>query len=123
MDGKKKILFVLGANELAEHKDIIIDAVKKRIEIFRENADKIDVDVCLFPADREEWRRLDAQIADELFGLLDKAAADGLHITQISPGEAESAADKYDAYYGSPSYIPLHFCDCRKPVMIADMTV
>ena len=123
MEGKKKILFMLGVNELAEHKDVLIEAVRRRLDIFSENADKLDVDLCFYPADRKQWLGLNPGLAESLFEMLEKAKDKGISITEISPKEGEQAAQKYDAYYGSPSFMPLFFTGSNKPVMIADLGI
>ena len=121
---KKKVLFMIGANELAEHKDIFITAVKKRIDLFKENSDKLDVDICLYPSDRNEWHKLNPGLAKELFELLDEAAeGKNINLGEIEIAEAGKKAEVYDAYYGSPSFMPLYFTGDNKPVMIADMSI
>ncbi|MCR4584378.1 MAG: hypothetical protein K5686_01515 [Lachnospiraceae bacterium] len=123
MKEKKKILFMIGANELAEHKSIFIRAVKERLDLFCANADRLEVDLCLYPSDRDQWRKIDAGSAEKLFELLEEAKTKGICIKEIAPKDGENEAENYDAYYGSPSFMPLHFTQCNKPAMIADMSI
>lgn len=120
---KRKILFMLGANELAENRSLIIGAVKKKLEILGA-AEGISVDIALFPDDRDEWRKIDRDLAEELFSLIDNAAAKPfIDLVHIEPDKGEIKAADYAAYYGSPSFMPLNFINEDKPVMIADLRV
>ncbi len=121
---KKRVLFMIGINEIAEHKDDFLEAVKKRADTLRESSEKINVDICLYPAAREEWLEFEPVMSQELFGFIDELALeDGFDLITIEPKNAEKAAEKYDAYYGSPSFMPLQFWISKKPVMIADLSV
>ncbi len=121
---KKHILFMIGINEMAEHKEVLIDAVQKRIALFKENKDKLNADICLYPSDRNEWKKLNLELSEELFRLMDAAAEeDNISLIDITVDAGEQNAEKYDAYYGSPSFMPLQFSGKNKPVMIADLEV
>ena len=114
--GKKKLLYVIGLNELSEHKQDIAEKVKYRLETFRENGEGIEVTVKFFPEDKSLWDKVDSKLTNEVDRLIKTyglKAAIGAH---ASPEEISV----YDAYYGSASpYVPL-FVEKKKPVMIAD---
>ncbi len=121
---KKRVLFMIGINEMAEHKDILINAVQRRLKVFSDSSDKLDADICLYPNDRNEWNKLNPELSKELFALLEKASeAENINITVIEPDAGVKRTEEYDAYYGSPSFMPLIFTGSNKPVMIADLEV
>ena len=121
---KKRVLFMIGINEMAEHKAVLIDAVQKRIALFKENKEKLTADIGLYPADKDEWKKLNPELSSELFELLEKAAEEeNINLVDIAADEGEKRSEDYDAYYGSPSFMPLQFSGKNKPVMIADLEV
>ncbi len=117
----KHMLYMIGANELAEHKDVLISSVKDRLDTFRENKDNLKVTIALFPSNRDEWKRVAPELSEELFSMIDSAANEDLFdIRTILPTEGEAVTEEYDAYYGSPCFMPPHFVSKKKPVMICN---
>lgn len=133
---KKKLIYMIGVNELAEHKDILIDAVKKRFETFAENGDQINVSIELYPADLGQWEGVDPELSKRLFDMVRDYAANtwcefdeegfrnpsGVGFGPLKE-RYTTIASEYDAYYGSPSPLALMFTHEKKPVMIADLNV
>ena len=119
----KSILYCIGANELEEHKEVLTDAVKNRLRIFSEAGNDIDMKLCLYPPDREEWRKVNRTLAEKLFKLAADAGGQFVELSGNVPLEAERIAEGFDAYYGSPSPLVPAFTLQKKPVMISDYSV
>ena len=118
---RKKLLYVIGLNEISEHPEDIADKVKDRLETFREHGEGIEVTVGFFPGDRELWQQVSEKLTNAIDKLIEAALKEGGFLAgKVSEADMAAAADNYDAYYGSASpYVPL-FTGRRKPVMIAD---
>ncbi len=117
---KKRVIFGIGANELAEHSEIIVRAIEQRINIFVENSERIDVSVYFYPNDTEKWRVVGSEHFDEIIALVKKA---GINVVSAKPKESERLSRDYDAYYGSPTPLVPAFFLQKKPVMIADFDI
>ncbi len=48
-DGKKRILYCIGENEIYEHDENWEEKIGERLSVFRENSDSIDMDVVFYP--------------------------------------------------------------------------
>ncbi len=118
---KKKILFCLGANEMAEKKDELLNSLNSKISVFEEAKESVDLSLILYPADRNEWKAVDENLANSIFELLDYAGSKGVFSVDSSkPTKADELADCFDAYYGSPSPYLCAFRIKKKPAMIAN---
>ena len=116
---EKKLLYVIGLNELSEHKQDIAERVKDRLELFREHSEGIEVTVRLFPKDKSLWDKVDRELTNEIDSLIEACGLEEKHDSLTK----EEETDIYDAYYGSASpYVPL-FVERKKPVMIADYSI
>lgn len=121
---KKSILYCLGLNELAEHKDNIEDKIKDRLEIFENNKSGIDVDVMLFPSDSNIWKKTDERLTERVLEVLKEYSQKGLcKIIDSGIIVDVNSVDNYDAYYGSASPMVPAFSVRKKPVMIANYDV
>lgn len=121
---RKQMLYCIGLNELSEFRDQITDSVKSRMEIFRENSDRIGVTVCLYPADTAEWMKTDAGKAREVLELLHAYEAEEWYeALELKKEWFDDVTDRHDAYYGSPSPLVPLFVHEKKPVMISDYGV
>ncbi len=79
--------------------------------------------LCLYPPDREEWKKINRPLTEELFELINR---DGRQLVELSgniPPVAERIAESFNAYYGSPSPFVPAFVLQKKPVMISDYSV
>ena len=122
--GYKKILYCIGANELSEHGDSLLNAVSKRLEILCENRGDIKTTITLYPDDRQQWRNIDSDLADALFSLIEKKVDDGtLELIPLIPRYADDTALEYDAYYGDTSPLVPAFSVQKKPIMIANYDI
>lgn len=121
---RKRIIYCIGLNELSEHPDIFIDAVRKRLEIFENAGEGIRVSLALYPSVRSEWDRINAPTATELYSLIEQLIRDDkATLIESIPANADDTATDYDAYYGSPSPFVPAFTVQHKPVMISDYSI
>lgn len=117
---KKSIFYCIGLNEMSEHRDGIIECIRDRFLIFKNNSDAIDVVVSLFPSDYDEWRRIDSELTDKLLELIDKYAEnEWCKVHRGGRLEYDSIVKACDAYYGSASFLVPMFMHDKKPVMIS----
>ena len=135
--GKKKLLYLIGLNELSEHKETLMDRVKDRLETFKVSGGAIDTDIAFYPFDRAIWDKIDSKLTTQLLELLKEYEADSdanlrirgfedevwAHIDTSFNETIDSLTDDYDAYYGSPSPFVTLFSYKKKPVMIADYDI
>lgn len=107
----KSLLYCISSYEATEHADRLLDALKERLEIFKQNESKISVTLCAYPPESGS--------ANEFIEL---AAASGLSCDFITYGleDAEYIASIFDAYYGSSSPLVPEFVAHKKPVMISN---
>ena len=103
---KKRVLFCIGLNELTEMGDAFFGALEGRLGLFKENSEKLDMEIILYPPDKKAWLAAEPERAVRFFE---------------ETGDIKMAADRdQDAYYGSPSPYVLEFSQSKRPVMIAD---
>ena len=121
---RKKIMYCIGLNEVAEYGDRICELVRKRMEIFKDNKESIDVDIVLYPGDKDIWNEFDEKHSSEIMELITGyAKEDWCEIADIDHGKYDQQVLKYDAYYGSASPLVPVFSQSKKPVMIASYEV
>jgi hypothetical protein len=107
---------------MIEHRGIISDGIRERIDIFKENSGNLNVDVMFFPDIEENWNVMDEEKTNELKKLLDDGR-EILSIVNINMSQCETVVKEYDAYYGSASPLVPVFSQNKKPVMIADYDI
>ncbi len=121
---RKKFLYCIGANEMAEKREFLTAAIKDRLNTIRESGKELDVTICLYPADRELWTASNKELSEEIFDIIDKETEAGwLKCEGFIPSQADRIAEEFDAYYGSPSAFVPAFVLQKKPVMLADYSV
>ena len=121
---KKKLLYCIGLNELAEKKEILINAIRSRLEIIKANLDKISTNVILWPMDRSVWTDSNADLSGELFDILsDMKQNEIIEFSDTQETDISVYVKAFDAYYGSASPFVPEFTIAKKPVMIADYEV
>ena len=120
-NGKKRILYCIGANELYEKKDVLVESIKNRIEILKNAGGDLDVTFTIFPEDKTQWKHVDEALSDEVFGIMDNTT--GFDFLENGLSKVEEVAGEYDAYYGSPSPYVVAFTSQKKPVMLCDYSV
>ena len=119
---KKNILFMIGANELAEYGEQAATFLRKKLDVLRENTGSLDVTFCLYPPDLSDWEEsLREQV--EPFVQEIEAALEWGGLCDLRENSVEEIVEACDAYYGSPSPLAVEFVRAKKPVMIADYRV
>ena len=115
--GKKKLLYCVGINELYEKKDILINSLNERIDILKNG--NVDVTFTLYPEDKSQWQHIDDELSGKVFDIMEKS------FTELESGfkSVSETADKYDAYYGSPSPYVVEFTSQGKPAMLCDYSI
>lgn len=142
---KKKLFYLIGLNELSEHQIInlntdkqtsekdsvektdsdkkdIIESIKNRLEIFKDNEGAIDLTVGFYPPDINTWNKVDSRLTKRLIDLL---SSYGYEYMPVEPDnlKLEAIVEEYDAYYGSASPLVTIFTYNKKPVMIANYDI
>ncbi len=108
---RKEMLICIASYEPFENPHTYRDALHLRLQLLKENADKINVSVCVYPY--ESTDKATSELIND-FGLK--------HIKYPS-GNLNALCQKFDAYYGSaPPLVPV-FAERKKPVMIADLEI
>ncbi|MBR1815111.1 MAG: LicD family protein [Lachnospiraceae bacterium] len=132
---KKHMLYLIGLNELSEHKDNILEKIRNRMDIFRENSSSINLDIMLYPMNSDIWKQVDEQLTSELLKLIDGYVDSSWcklygfeskikeKLSTSFNETLEETAVSYDAYYGSPSPFVTLFTYNKKPVMIAEYDI
>ncbi len=123
-NGKKKILYCIGANEMFEYGEKVADALLDRFKTFVDASEGIDVGVTVFPEDRKEWSNANSKTASKVFKAIDDAVTkDNIELITSDGRSYEEIASGYDAYYGSPSPYVLMFTQAGKPAMLSNYSV
>ena len=117
---KKKILFGIAPYEYFENKDRFEEALKERFEIFKENADKVDVTVYLYQTETSSHQ---LELFYDKVKSLAKETAVGIVSNMGETVDFKATGDfvsSFTAYYGSSLPIVQEFIAQKKPVMIAN---
>ena len=121
---KKRLLFVMGANEVAEYHEDIDRLLRDKMEALAANKDAIEVNVCLYPPDMDEWERSlgvrTTKVIDEIELALEQ---DSFGFIDLRDADIREVVEWHDAYYGSASPLVYEFVRAKKPVMIADFRI
>lgn len=117
---RTRLLFVIGANELSEQRFNLLEAIKERIDEAKEYTDGIVMSIALYPADREQWLKIDRDLSEKIFERLEQADSEGVQITTFPLENFGIEAKRFDAYYGSPSPVMTTFIEQGKPVMLCN---
>ncbi len=121
---RKAVLYCLGANELKEHKASLLEEVERRLEMIRSVGPQLELKFMFYPGDLNLWRNVDRELTDSICRRLEMSVGEGVcEVVAIDPAEADSAAETFDAYYGSPSPMVPAFVTHNKPVMISDYDI
>ena len=119
---KKTILFMIGANEVAEYGEKAGEYLQKKFAVLRENADSVDVLISLYPPDPEVW---EASLGEKAGAFLSQIETElsQFGYCDLRENSLSEIAAGCDAYYGSASPLVVEFVRAKKPVMIADYRV
>lgn len=121
-EGRKKMLFCISANLLIESRDVLIEKLKEKLQVFHKYKDDIGVDLCIYPPNEAVWEDINSTLAGEVFQLIEDNKKDGMcGFIDISDMEYSDIAKSYNAYYGGASPLVHSFGSVERPVMIADI--
>jgi len=122
---KKQLVYCIGANELKEHQNTILEGLREKLSILSDENDKLEVAVTFFPDNRIEWDNIDSHLFGEIHKTVDETARQTKRINFFSLAEIEAGLQdgSFDGYYGSPSPLIPSFTLQRKPVMLANYEV
>lgn len=122
-ENKKKMLYVIGVNEIVEHKSVV-DAIHSRLEIMKNACDTLDTTIVFFPPQEEEWKHVNVKRYDQLVDLIEEySREEWCTYENLDRVDWQELIKNHHAYYGSASPLVLMFTREKKPVMIADYEV
>lgn len=127
---QKTILYCIGENELANLGKRALAHVESRLQIFADNHENLQVQICFYPPRLSDWE-VDLQRVKTLTEMLRTyAEINKAWCTLEKPQEQEDLAAyrerlamNGDAYYGSPSPYVHAFTLREKPVMLASTEI
>ena len=127
---KKMILYCIGETELANLGKRALAHVESRLQIFADNHENLQVQICFYPPRLSDWE-VDLQRVKTLTEMLRTyAETNKAWCTLEKPQEQEDLAAyrerlaiNCDAYYGSPSPYVHAFTLREKPVMLASTDI
>lgn len=127
---QKTILYCIGENELANLGKRALAHVESRLQIFADNHENLQVQICFYPPRLSDWE-VDLQRVKTLTEMLRTyAETNKAWCTLEKPQEQEDLAAyrerlaiNCDAYYGSPSPYVHAFTLREKPVMLASTDI
>ncbi len=121
--GRKTIAYFVTVSFLAEHGAGSVEKIKKNLEIFEENSDKIKV-IWISQCVKDNMEMLDKTVADDFREAVEgfKKTGIGEYIEDLPVSENRRIAKECDAYYGDPSSLALRFFYEHKPVMIQSVS-
>ena len=123
-DGKKTIVYFTTISFLAEHSTGAIEKIKRTLELFGNESDRIRV-IWISQCCRDHLDLIDREVAE---GFREAVRSfENMHIGEyledLPVNENKRYAVYADAYYGDPSSLALAFYYEHKPVMIAGADV
>lgn len=120
----KRLLFVVGANEVAEYHEDAVELLERKLDVMMRAHDGLEVNICLYPPDMDEWERALGECGARFWDKLDEAVAAGdLGFCDLRDTSFEDLMQWHDAYYGSASPLVYEFVRAGKLVMIADYSL
>ncbi len=120
---KRRLLYLIGINEFCEIGEDLDKAICNRLEIIRENEERIETSICFYPEQEDEWKRLDASLWERVKETTRQIISRNDNERIIFYAEAKRQISQFDAYYGSASPLVIEFARMKKPVMIADYEI
>lgn len=124
----KKLLYCISTYEYAEHTKNFEEAIKNRIAILKENSEKIEVSICLYPNPDNQAMSVrssdimhEGELTSEFYKrVLTMANKEGITIVSFDKKDIEVFVSGFDAFYGSSCPLVPVFVAQKKPVMIAN---
>ena len=122
--GRKKLLYIIGANEVAEYGPEVIAAIRNRMEIMKDARESMDITVAFYPPQMDTWKEVDGDVTEALLGLVDEYTRESWCTRcDLADVNWQELASSHHAYYGSASPMVLMFSQNKKPVMIASYDI
>lgn len=121
-NGLKRILFGIASYEYYEHKDRFEEALRARLQEFKDNAGRVQAEILIYNGNPDTD---EIDIYSRVSGI---AAEYGIPVREINSDQAKNKtlswyAAPFAAYYGSSMPIIHEFIAQKKPVMIADYNI
>ncbi|MBR3834112.1 MAG: LicD family protein [Lachnospiraceae bacterium] len=116
----KRILFCLGCNDLSESEVDFVSKLQDKLAVFKANHDKLQVGICMYPADIEQWNMVDEEnvVSRVVEAIKELSIEPWCFIVDVSQMDMIDIARDFDAYYGCSSPL-VHMFNCeQKPVML-----
>ena len=116
---RKRIVYYTTISFLAEHGQKAVDKIRRNLDIFAHNAERIDV-TWVNRCGENELALIDRTVADDFVKEIEKYKKSGA--VYLPDAQNSCAAKCFDAYYGDPSPLALKLFYEQKPVMIQTVT-
>ena len=87
---KKRLVYCIGANELREHPNIILESLREKISTLSNENDNLEVAVTFFPDDRTEWDNIDPYLSCEIHKIVEETAKQSKHMEVFLLDEIEA---------------------------------
>ncbi len=121
--GRKVVIYYVSISFLLQGRERAIDKIKKSLDIFAENADKIQTVLLPQEALITDLERIDSKLWEEFCGLTAEIGTRWKNCVYDMDGVAAGYVDKWDAFYGDPGTLPRKCVLKNKPVMIQNIDV
>ena len=119
-NARKRLLYIIGVNEVAEYGAKVVEAIRNRMEIMKDAGESLDITVAFYPPQMDTWKMVDSGITEKLLNLVDDYTRESWCTRcDLADVDWQGLAFSHHAYYGSASPIVLMFSQNKKPVMIA----
>lgn len=117
---RKCILYCIGENQLLEGNDDLISIIESKFKLFEQAKEKLDVKICFFPGDMENWKKLNPDRANDILRLVEKYTAyEWCKCCNPDMSGVRELLSECDGYYGDSSPLIPEFVRSKKPVMLA----
>ena len=114
----KRILYGISPYEYYEHRMNFEESIRSRLQIFKDNSDKIEVEISIF----SDANSVDCKLVNNLAEQFNISICDHSKEFKTEIG-MRNIVYGFDAYYGSSSPIVQEFIAQKKPVMIANYDI
>ncbi len=116
--GKKTLLYYVTISDLLRWRGQAIKKLRRSLEVFKENKDKINVVFCPQSQILDELPGIDPELFESFKEFVEDAQNDGDFFEYDPEGKALLHIEKLDAYYGDPSPYVRKCVTKKIPVMI-----
>lgn len=123
---KKIIVYGISAGSFEENGKLLVDKIRKSLEIFAQNKDDIAVIIYQDAFSKEFCMNLDVSIWQEYEQIVEEYVNNGVGILCREDEATMSKEDLVilaDAYYGDTGLLAHEFTEAKKPVMIQNVNL